>query len=413
MLYSPTFFSVSFCFLLLLLLFISLFLFFFTRTNRHIYSLPGLLQRIKKVFHYFTQFHLYMSAPCLNAAGFSGVVSAAPASSETTADHSRILSPEPSAAEKRRMDFHVTAYPARVNEQLLSERALNATDFSKIEPLQKRKNQALRNTLSKSEAAEETGVEFKRSGIDTLSASHLATYFMLIGQEVGKSSSVGKHAIKPRGYFTKFISPPFDERSCYRQDYCQDEPEGFHERPKLTLENYRKDWTDEEKANVDISKNIPYLTLPESRCRRSTVYRRLMIPNAEKDDFRTISNHTYLPNLGTSFAYSAYQDNDPRRKVFFDPKIATLKRPALFFKDASEDAVDDRTREQAVRDELSRIRAMRRERLSTKAPPVDNLGADSKHAIVADPKGHGYYVVPKDKPDYIFLPRDGLRHHKF
>lgn len=334
-------------------------------------------------------------------------------SKENDAAPVETLSPEPSAGHKRMMDFHVTAFPSRVNEQLLPERALKSTDFSAIDPLQYRKNHAVKNNNVSS-----TGPgEWREPGLEMMSTSHLATHFMLMGQELSKNSTGNTKALMPRGYFTRYIAPPFDERSTYRQDYCQEEPEGFTNAAKLKLENYRNNWTEEEKANVDISKNIPYLTLPESHCKnRNTMYRYTMMPEAQRNDFRTISQHTNLPDLGTSFAYSAYTDDDPRRTINFDPKIAALKRPKSFLEKTSDDVEYDADKAKATHEELERLRGMRREKLmrkrgsSTGERVEDITGNCEKHLIIPGTKGSGYRRAPKDNTEYVYLPRDHFCH---
>lgn len=333
---------------------------------------------------------------------------------QADAPTSTTLPPEPSAGAKRLMDFHATAYPSRVNEQLLPDRALKSTDFSAIDPLQYRKNHSIKNN----NVSSTPNAPYREPGLEMMSTSHLATHFMLMGQELSKNPSGNTKALMPRGYFTRYIAPPFDERSTYRLDYCQDEPEGFHNAAKLTLENYRNNWTDEEKANIDVSKNIPYMTLPESHCKnRTTMYRYTMMPDAQREDFRTLTQHTNLPDLGTSFAYSAYKEDDPRRKISFDPKIAALKRPKSFLEKTNEDVGYDAKKAKETHEELQRLMAVRRERMTRRreSSNVSQRAEDitennDKHLIIPGTKGAGYRRAPKDNIEYVFLPRDHFCH---
>eukprot|EP00796_Vickermania_ingenoplastis_P005171 gene5171-3719_t len=321
-----------------------------------------------------------------------------------------MLPPEPTASHKRMMDFNVTAYPSRVNEQLLPERALKEKDFSAIDPLQYRKNHEVKNN----NVSSGTSGGYREPGLEMMSSSHLANHFMLMGQELSKNSTGNTKAFMPRGYFTKYISPPFDERSTYRLDYCQDEADGFQDVTKFTLENYRNDWTEEEKANIDVSKNIPYLTLPESHCNnRTTVYRYTMMPDLKKNEVRTISQHTNLPDLGASFAYSAYTEDDPRRVISYDPKIAALKHPKSFMEKAGEKGVFDPKKARAVHDELDRMRKLRRETMQKRRESsinsnerVEGATDSTDQENSSGTKRTNCRTGPRDNTDYVFLPRD-------
>lgn len=334
----------------------------------------------------------------------SAIPSAAQPKAET-------LPPEPTAAHKRQMDFHVTAYPSQINRDLLPERALETTDFSSIDPLQYRKNHKIANNNVSSTVA---GVN-REPGLQMMSTSHLASHFMLMGQEMSKNPTGNMKAMMPRGFYTRYTAPPFDERSTYRLDYCQSEPSGFHNASKVTLANYRNNWSNEEKDNIDVSKDIPYLTLPESHCKnRTTMYRFTQMPNAKREEFRTISQQINLPDLGTSFAYSAYGVDDPRRAIQFDPKIASLKRPKSFLEKTDDDIQYDPKEAQAVHDELERMRALRRStsvgRDGEMQSVEDITSSIDKPIIIPGVKGAGYRRAPKNNAEYVFLPRDFFCH---
>lgn len=328
----------------------------------------------------------------------SQVLSSLPKTSQKS-EMSSSLSAEPSAGIKRQMDFNVTAYPSRVNAHLLPDRALKARDFSMIDPLQYRKNHSIRNN---NESAAK-GCDIPREpGLEMMSTSHLATYVMLLGQELHKTFVPTTKAALPRGYFKDNLAPAFDERSTYRQDYCQEEANGFENAARETLESYRNSWTEEEKANIDIAKKVPYMTLPEAICdSQTTMYRSTMMGDADKEDYRTISQHTNLPDLGTSFAYSAYRFDDPRRKITFDPKITALKYPKSFLEKNSEESGYDPIKAKETHDELKRLRAVRTEQLMKKRENClraeNELEARKEQVFTCQ--------TTNRKEGYIYLPR--------
>lgn len=327
------------------------------------------------------------------------------ASSEKSASISGVpvLPPELNAHKKRLMDLNVTAYPSRVNEHLLPPRALAATDFSLIDPLQYRKNHPIKNNNVSQAAASKLKWE---PGIDMMSTSQLASFFMQMGQKLSESCELQQHkTIDTKGYSTNRLAPPYDERSTYRVDYCQDDPVTFHNHKADEEQDYRSGWSETEKTEVSASSKVPYMTLPETllSSKRTTEYRKTMMPDAEREDFRTLSHYTYLPDLGTSFAYSAYRVNDPRRKIDFNPEITSLRNPKNFLEKTSEESGYDANKAKETHDELEHLRAARREKLAKKKELHEQNKA-SKEARMCGLKDAGFRKPPNGRADYVFLP---------
>lgn len=314
------------------------------------------------------------------------------------------LSSEPNSQKKRLMDFSITAYPSRVNAHLLPSRALATSDFSLIDPLQYRKNHPIVNNNVSTGNMSHCKVE---SGIDMMSTSQVATFFMQLGQKLSRNREVQQD--KPadaKGYHTSRHAPPYDERSTYRADYCQEDPVAFHKRKSEEEKDYRAGWNEQQKEEISLASKIPYMTLPESLLahERNTEYRQSMMPDADREDFRTLSHFTHLPELGASFAYSAYRANDPRRKINFNPEIAALKNPKSFLEKTSEESGYDPQKAKETHDELEHLRAARREKLAKKSEQ-ELLKAASKEAHWCGLKDAGFRNPPNGRADYVFLPQ--------
>lgn len=314
------------------------------------------------------------------------------------------LSSEPCSRKKRLMDFSITAYPSRVNDHLLPPRALAADDFSLIDPLQYRKNHPIANNNISTGSACHSKID---SGIDMMSTSQMASFFMQMGQKLCKNRDLNKDRVtNAKGYYTSRYAPPYNENSTYRADYCQDEPIPFDSRKAEEEKDYRGGWNDQEKGEIAVSSKIPYMTLPESLLahERNTIYRESLMPEAERDDFRTLSHFTYLPELGTSFAYSAYGENDPRRNINFNPKIAALKNPKSFLEKTSEESGYDPKKVKETHDELEYLRAARREKMAKKRE-LEQQRSVQKKVHFCGLRDAGFRNPPNGKSDYVFLPQ--------
>ncbi|KAK7199976.1 hypothetical protein NESM_000046100 [Novymonas esmeraldas] len=326
-----------------------------------------------------------------------------------------------SAKQRRMMDIHVTAYPGLVNEQVLPKHATAATDLSPIDPLQYRKAHTVRNNNAASYSEKEENV------LDMLTTNQFANRMTLLGLQLRKeraehpddAPTIG--SLAPRGFHSRFLAPSFDERSTYRWDYCQWEPDGFHDTVRRErLATYRDEWTEDEKADVALSAKVPYLTMPVSSDRlkdKATVYRKDYMPDAAHAEYRSLSHKTNLEDLGTTYAYSAYSVDDPRREVRYDASVAAYKTPhsvlektfsprSSFLEKAS-----TLKNQSSAREELDRLRSMRREtmRLSEarrSAAATANDGTTTNTVVIPGIKGSGYRRAPKGNDSYVYLPRD-------
>lgn len=342
--------------------------------------------------------------------------------------------PAPSSKQRRLMDVHVTAYPSLVNTSMLPPHNTTVKDFSAIDPVKYRKEHTVRDNNAGSYAEKEDHV------LDMVSTNQFANRMTQIGVQMRAERAKNADGAAPvtqtldaRGYHSRFLAPPFDERSTYRWDYCQQDAEGFHDTVHRTqLATYRDGWTDNEKADVDASMKAPYLTLPVSSDRlkdKSTIYRKDFMPEAVQEEYRLLSHRTHLGDLGTTFAYSGYGVDDPRREVPFDAAVASVKgMHSVLEKSLTPRATHAAARKSAtkstVKEELEQLRAMRRETTrrsvaanhasSTAARPsmgtyrVSAGSTDSAASPVVIPgiKGSGYRRAPKDNDDYVYLPRD-------
>jgi hypothetical protein len=333
------------------------------------------------------------------------------------------------------MDVHVTAYPSLVNTSMLPHHKTTVEDFSSIDPLKHRKEHTVRDNNAGSYAAKEDNV------LDMLSTNQFANRMAQIGVQLraerakNPEAGSGIKSFDVRGYHSRFLAPPFDERSTYRWDYCQQDVEGFHDTVhRAQLATYRDEWAENEKSDVDASMKVPYLTLPVSSDRlkdKATVYRKDFMPEATQDEYRLLSHKTHLDDLGTTFAYSAYGVDDSRREVPFDAAVASVKGTHSIIEKSFTPSVSHAAALQrrsaansSAREELEKLRAMQRETVrrtvannhaaSTAARPrmgtghVSACSTDSTANPVVIPglKGTGYRRAPKDNDDYVYLPRD-------
>lgn len=343
--------------------------------------------------------------------------------------------PAPSSKQRRLMDVHVTAYPSLVNTTMLPHHATTVKDFSSIDPVKYRKEHTVRDNNAGSYAEKEDHV------LDMVSTNQFANRITQMGVRMraeraknADGTALSVQTLDARGYHSRFLAPPFDERSTYRWDYCQQDVEGFRDTVHRTqLATYRDDWTDNEKADVDASMKAPYLTLPVSSDRlkdKSTIYRKDFMPEAGQEEYRLLSHRTHLGDLGTTFAYSGYAVDDPRRVVSYNPAVASVKGmhslvDKSFTPRAPHAAAATTAAKPSAREELELLRAMRRETTrrsvaanhasSTAArPSMGTLGrvsggstdSTSNPVVIPGIKGSGYRRAPKDNDDYVYLPRD-------
>ncbi|CAC9550495.1 conserved hypothetical protein [Leishmania infantum JPCM5] len=326
-----------------------------------------------------------------------------------------------SSKQRRLMDIHVTAYPGLVNQHMLPKHNTAVNDFSSIDPLQYRKAHTVRNNNTASYSEKEENV------LDMLTTNQCANRMTRLGMQLREERAKNPKgmpsisSLAPRGYRSRFLSPSFDERSTCRWDYCQWEPDGFHDTVRRELlAAYRDDWTEDEKADVDISMKIPYLTMAVSSDRlkdKATIYRKDFMEDATQADYRSLSYKTNLEDLGISYAYSAYSIDDPRRKVLFDASVAALKTPhSVLEKTYSprnsflEKSLSTK-QQPSAREELDRLRTMRREalRLSAakrSAAESNDDGKTTKTVVIPGIKGSGYRRAPKGNDSYVCLSRD-------
>lgn len=317
------------------------------------------------------------------------------------------------------LDLHVTGYPSMVNVSHLPERALTS-------PASTEANRQAAALLRSRKAADGSGgAASAPADVMMITTSQLSSKLTQLGLEMSRNHTVTATAIVPRGYHTRSLAPPFDSRSTYRLDYCEEESSGFQDAARRTqLANYRNEWTEEEKACVDASMKSPFLTLPQTICAdRPTMYRCDYMPEAEKTDLRTLSHKTNLSELGTTFAYSAYTLDDPRRAIPFDPAVSSIKGPHSMLEKtfSPRDSFYTKPRPgETAREELDRLRtmrqstlqqsAMRRQKGATVSPPSGDGTAtvqDGQVIVIPGMKGMGYRRAKSDKgEDYVYLPRD-------
>lgn len=342
------------------------------------------------------------------------------------------LGPQQTPAQKRLTNLHITAYPGLINTDLLPEIALQATDFSAIDPTIHRKNHTVRNnnvttfTVTGEDGGDGDG---KPPSSAMLTEKQITAKLTSIGLELrkaaeqerkariqngedasGPSPSSSTDMLCPRGYHKEQLAPPFDERTTYRMDYCQESPNGFADAARRAhLACYQEAWTEEEKKSVFESMKQPYLTCPESVCSDPrTEYRAEYMRDAEKTEYRTLPHRINLPELGTTFAYSAYSVDDPRRTISFDPKVASLKEPRNFLYNADSSNADaDKPRHTAKEEsELQKMRTLRTESLKRSCVLRESRRAaagKSGDAAVGTAVPHS-----RRAEDYIYLPSKQL-----
>ncbi|AIO02400.1 hypothetical protein LPMP_352630 [Leishmania panamensis] len=327
----------------------------------------------------------------------------------------------PSLKQRRLMDIHVTAYPGLINERMLPKHNTAVNDFSSIDPLQYRKAHTVHSNNVTSHSKKEENV------LGMLTTNQFANRMTLLGMQLREERAKNpKDALTisklaPRGYHSRFLAPSFDERSTYRWDYCQWEPDSFHDTVRRErLATYRDEWTENEKADVTMSMKVPYLTMAVSSEQlkdKATIYRKDFMEDATQAEYRSLSYKTNLGDLGTSYAYSAYSVDDPRRKICFDASIAAFKTPHSVlektFSPRSSFLEKSASAKQksSAREELDHLRTMRREmtRLSAAkhtAAELTNSETATKPVVIPGIKGSGYRRAPKGNDSYVYLPRD-------
>ncbi|GET93332.1 hypothetical protein, conserved [Leishmania tarentolae] len=326
-----------------------------------------------------------------------------------------------SSKQRRLMDVHITAYPGIVNQHMLPKHRTAANDLSSIDPLQYRKAHTVRNNNVTSYTEKEENV------VDMITTNQHANRMTRLGIRLREERAKNREgmpsssSLAPRGYHSRFLSPSFDERSTYRWDYCQQEPDGFHDtvRRKL-LAAYRDDWTEDEKADVAISMKIPYLTMAVSSDRlkdKATVYRKDFMKDATQAEYRSLTYKTNLEDLNPSYAYSAYSVDDPRRKVFFDSSIAALKTPHSVLektfspRNSFLEKSSSGKQQSSAREELERLRAMQRELMRLSAAKRSAMASiyhdeETKTVVIPGIKGSGYRRATNGNNSYVCLPTD-------
>ncbi|KAG5464087.1 hypothetical protein LSCM1_00267 [Leishmania martiniquensis] len=330
------------------------------------------------------------------------------------------LPPTPSATQRRLMGVHITGCPSLVNGHMLPRHKTVANDFSSIDPLQYRKAHKVRNNNTASYIEREENV------LGMLTTNQCVNRMTRLGVQLrdewakNPKDAPTVNSLSLRGYHSRFLAPSFDQRSTYRWDYCQWEPDGLHDTIRREqLATYRDAWTEDERADVAISMKIPYLTMGVSSDRlkdKSTIYRKDFMEYATPEEYRTLSHKTNLEDLGSTYAYSAYSVDDPRRQVVYDAAVAALKTPhSVLEKTFSPRSsfLDNSAwakRQSSAREELDRLRAMRRETVRLSAAkrntskPSD--GPTKNPVVIPGMKGCGYRRAPKESTSYVFLPRD-------
>lgn len=365
---------------------------------------------------------------------------------------------QPTASHKRLMDLHVTANPGLLNTNLLPPHALTADDFRAIDPTCHRKNHTVRNN----NVGANQGVGSHKAAVPMMTSKQVSARLTQMGTAMRRKNEIYRAqvaagitdperdsdivdsavAISSKGFFRGNLKPPYDGRSTYRFDYCQQDPISFGDSVKQHLSTYRNAWTAEESDNIDRSMRCPYLTQPESVCKsRSTVYRVDYMPNAERQEFRTLPHQVNLPELGTTFAYSSYTYEDPRRTVSFNPSVSKLRDPHSilektytprdsYMQSLCEDAAAGEGTTQVTgsssagggtvtktvstaRRDLDRLRAMRRETIRRSVDRHTALRSSTtfemeqnRKVVIPGRKGTGYRCAAHEHDDYISLPRD-------
>ncbi|KAG5490133.1 hypothetical protein JKF63_00252 [Porcisia hertigi] len=323
-----------------------------------------------------------------------------------------------SSKQRRLMDIHVTAYPGVLNERALPKHNTIANDLSSIDPLQYRKAHTVRDNNAGSYTGKEKNV------VEMLTTKQHANHMTNLGLQLraarlkNPENAPTIRSLEPRGYRSRFTAPSFDERSTYRWDYCNWEGDGFQDtRRRERLATYRDGWKENEKADVDMSMKIPFLTMPVSSDRlkdKSTIYRKDYMKNAADNEYRSLSYKTNLEDLGTTYAYSAYSLEDPRRQVRFDESIAALKTPHNFVETFNQDKSylekSMSAKKASVREELDRLRAMQREMVhpsvaKSAVAESNDSGKRTRAVLIPGQRGSGYRCVP-NKDSYVLLPRD-------
>lgn len=349
------------------------------------------------------------------------------------------LPPTPTSLDRRLTDNHSTGYPSVVNRDILCARAQQETDFSPIDPLaaSRRKAEAIRRKQEEARAAAghdstaggTSTTTTTTSGSATATTAPLMTTMQInarltrLGTEMQHNPAhrvTAKDAIPPRGYKNRHHAPPYDGRSTYRRDYEFDDPANAEvaDRTRQVLETYQAEWSEDDKSNVLQSMKQPYLTMPETILKgRRTIYRAGFMPSAEEEDFRTLSHKTHLPALGTTFAYSAYTVDDPRRAIDFDPAISHVEEQRRTFEQPHSGTAAASVRgprvsakaAQTAKEELEKLRAMRRETLMKSTNAAAAASAKDAAGLAGTGTQRRAPKKMEEGREYIFLPQDAFR----
>nr|CCC93838.1 conserved hypothetical protein [Trypanosoma congolense IL3000] len=209
-----------------------------------------------------------------------------------------------------------------------------------------------------------------------------------------------------------------DRKTTYRLDYCNTNVPPFHARQRV-IPDHMENWTATEKDNVKEAKKFPYLSVPQSLLNnRRTVYRHDYNATATAESYRTVPHTTNLHEVPSSFAYSAYTANDPRRIVKYDELVASCRKPScLLWKSYSpRDSLHDiKAATGNIAEEL-RLLQKRREQSQRARERGSSEGAKSsseepkKQVLLPGVRGKGYRMGAGTKENYVVLPRDHFCH---
>ncbi|RNF26566.1 uncharacterized protein Tco025E_01336 [Trypanosoma conorhini] len=314
------------------------------------------------------------------------------------------------ARERRLAELHLTAFPNVLNESAME--AMTRCDAKSLKD---------ENAKKKADDVGTQKVVLEARAVPPMTSNQLvARMAEMAREEKHKSATSGQRRslTAPDGRI-KMHDVAFDRSSTYRLDYCNKDVPGFHERVRV-IPDYTKDWSEADKANIEAAKKFPYLTIPESSLKkRPTVYRHDYIPNAEREDYRTLPYNTNLQDLGSSFAYSAYSVDDPARVIKYDKAVASCNNPrCLLWKTYSpRDSLAVQRHPESTAEELQHLRELRRLQLSKSSDRSSSSGkspaegsSSSKVIVIPGMRGMGYRQAPKEGKDYIYLPRDHFCH---
>ncbi|KEG08426.1 hypothetical protein DQ04_07211010 [Trypanosoma grayi] len=311
------------------------------------------------------------------------------------------------ARERRLAELHLTAYPSVVNESEMPTYA----DMDDGQLQQKKKTMPMPT------------VRMGERGVALMSTNQLVARMAEMAREEARQkaeSTTKQPLLAPHGRGAAH-GVPFDRSSTYRLDYCSKEAPGFHQRVRV-IPDHRKDWNETDKANIDAAKMFPYLTMPESMLKnRPTVYRHDYIPEADREDYRTLSHKTNLQDVGTSFAYSAYSIDDPARVVKYDKCVASCRHPrCILWKTYSprDSFMEKKRTPESTSEELNRLRELRRNQLSRSTQSSSSSGKAAAEAgdgrgkkiVLPGMRGMGSRQAPRHGEEYIYLPRDHFVH---